>query len=71
MPHVRTMASIGPRCHELRIKDRDHAWRIIYRLDRDAVVILEVFSKQSRTTPDEVIKTCRRRLAVYDQATKG
>ena len=71
MPHVRTMPSVGPRCHELRINDRDHAWRVIYRLDPDAVVILEVFSKRSRTTPDEVLKTCRRRLALYDQAAKG
>ena len=31
MPHSRTMPSIGPRCHELRIRDRNVSWRIMYR----------------------------------------
>jgi phage-related protein len=71
MPHSRAMPSIGTRCHELRINDREQTWRVIYRVDPDAVVLLEVFSKKSRTTPDEVIRTCRRRLAAYDRAAKG
>ena len=33
LPHSRPMPSIGPRCHELRIKDETHTWRIIYRID--------------------------------------
>jgi phage-related protein len=71
MPHSRVMPSVGSRCHELRINDREQAWRIIYRLDPDAVVILEVFSNKSRATPDSVVQTCRRRVAAYDQAAKG
>ena len=71
MPHSRVMPSIGPRCHELRVTDREQAWRVIYRVDPDAVVILEVFSKKSRTTPEDVIQTCHRRLAAYDRAAKG
>ena len=33
------MPGIGPRCHELRIDDRAtaKAWRIIYRVDPDAI----------------------------------
>jgi phage-related protein len=71
MPHARAMPSVGPRCHELRINDRQQAWRVIYRVDPDAVIILEVFSKKSRTTPGDVLQTCRRRLAAYDQVAKG
>jgi phage-related protein len=48
MPHSRPMPSIGSRCHELRINDERTSWRIIYRIDSDAIVILEVFSKKSR-----------------------
>jgi phage-related protein len=70
LPHSRPMPSIGPRCHELRINDAGVAWRILYRIDRDAVVIAEVFSKKSRTTPQSVIETCRRRLREYDDAGK-
>ena len=39
MPHSRPMPSVGPRCHELRINDADGTWRVIYRIDRDAIVI--------------------------------
>lgn len=66
LPHSRPMPSIGPRCHELRIRDRDRNWRIVYRLDDDAVVILEVFHKTTRATPDYVVENCRRRLKHYD-----
>ena len=39
MPHSRPMPAIGPRCHELRINDRDRTWRVMYRVDPDAIVI--------------------------------
>jgi phage-related protein len=44
------MPVIGPRCHELRIQDEKQTWRIIYRVDTDAVVIAEVFAKTTQTT---------------------
>ena len=66
MPHSRPMASIGRRCHELRVPDEDKAWRIVYRIDHDAIVILEVFAKKDRTTPQPVIDTCKKRIKDYD-----
>jgi phage-related protein len=66
MPHSKPMPSIGRRCHELRITDRHSRWRIVYRIDPDAIVILEVFEKDSQRTPAQVIKTCQRRLRNYD-----
>jgi phage-related protein len=71
MPHLRTMTSIGARCHELRIQDHPNSWRIILRLDPEAVVVLDVFRKQSEKTPESVVQNCRRRLALYDAARKG
>jgi phage-related protein len=68
MPHVRPMPTIGPRCHELRINDVSGAWRIVYRVDADAIVIAEVFSKKTGTTPRSVIETCQKRLREYDNA---
>lgn len=68
MPHSRPMPTIGPRCHELRIKDARVTWRIIYRIDSDAIVILEVFSKRTPRTPESVIETCRQRIRSYDNA---
>ena len=41
------MPSIGARCHELRIPDDKVTWRIIYRIDDDAIVILDVFRKKN------------------------
>ncbi len=66
MPHSRAMPSLGRRCHELRIQDAELAWRIVYRLDADAVVILEVFEKKTRQTPNVVIDVCKQRLKEYD-----
>jgi phage-related protein len=66
LPHSRPMPSIGPRCHELRINDRNTTWRIMYRVDPDAIVILEVFKKTTAKTPVPVINTCKRRLRMYD-----
>ena len=68
MPHSRPMPAIGRRCHELRIHDAGATWRIVYRADPDAVVIVEVFSKKTSATPVAVIRACRRRLWEYDDA---
>ena len=66
LPHSRPMPSIGPRCHELRVVDRDNAWRIVYRIDSDAIVIVDVFSKKTQQTPSAVITRCKARLRSYD-----
>jgi phage-related protein len=66
MPHSRPMPSIGARCHELRLRDPDRDWRIVYRIDDDAIMIAEVFPKTTRETPKAVIGNCRRRLREYD-----
>ena len=70
LPHSRPMPSIGKRCHELRITDKNVIWRIVYRLDSDAVIIGDVFPKKTQTTPKNVIDTCRTRFQQYDDATK-
>jgi phage-related protein len=67
LPHSRPMPGIGKRCHELRIQDKDKTWRIVYRIDFDAIIIAEVFEKKSRATPKRVIETCKRRLDRYDE----
>ena len=70
MPQSRPMPSVGPRCHELRVIDVSGQWRLIYRIDADAIVIAEVFAKKSAKTPKTVVETCRRRLKEYDHAGK-
>jgi phage-related protein len=71
MPASRPMPTIGRRCHEPRIVDADQTWRIIYRADADAVIIVEVFSKKTITTPKTVIDVSQTRLRQYDDAVKG
>lgn len=66
LPHSRPMPSIGRRCHELRITDEDKTWRIVYRTDVDAVLIVEVFAKKTTKTPKSVIDTSLARLRNYD-----
>ena len=69
MPKSRPMPSIGPRCHELRIDEPviRKAWRIIYRVDPDAIVIVDAFVKRSQATPKAAIARAARRLRLYDE----
>ena len=62
------MPTIGARCHELSITDENATWRIVYRIDKDAVIILEVFSKKTGKTPKAVIDTCKQRIKDYENA---
>ena len=71
LPQSRPMPAIGPRCHELRIQDERRIWRIVYRVDSDAVVIAEVFAKTTQNTLATVIKKSQQRLRAYDNAAKG
>lgn len=67
MPQSRAMPGIGPRCHELRVQDERVSWRIVYRIDVDAIIVVAVFRKSTQQTPQHVIDTCRRRLKAFDQ----
>ena len=60
------MPSLEVRCQELRIVDQDNVWRVVHRIDPDAILILEDFSKKTAHTPKRVIDNCRRRLQQYD-----
>ncbi len=68
MPQSRPMPLIGNACHELRVRDADRTWRIMYFVGSDAIVILDVFAKTTAKTPKSVVKTCSKRLQRYRQA---
>ncbi len=70
-PYSRPMPTIGAQCHELRVNDRDQTSRIIYHIHPDAIVILNVFSKTTATTPPAVIESCRKRLAAFKRLTQS
>ncbi|HUO07695.1 MAG TPA: type II toxin-antitoxin system RelE/ParE family toxin [Phycisphaerae bacterium] len=72
MPDARPMPSIGAHCHELRVRDPKMkvTWRLIYRIDRDAILIGDVFAKKTQQTPQNVIEACRRRFARHDRSQK-
>ena len=69
MPHSRPMPRVGARCHELRVRDAQKNWRILYRTDPDAIVIAAVWHKTTRTTPQDVLDEAKRRLRRYDELT--
>jgi phage-related protein len=71
MPLSRPMPGVGERCHELRVADGDVDWRIIYRIDPNAILIVDVFRKTTRSTPRHVIDLCKWRLKRYDQRRKA
>jgi phage-related protein len=69
MPHSRPMPEIGRRVRELRVNDREMrlTWRIVYRIDPDAILVVHWFEKKTRKTPKSVIDLCKRRLQDYDR----
>jgi phage-related protein len=52
------------------VVDQQVTWRIIYRIDPDAIVIAEVYAKKTSQTPSTVIGACQKRLKEYDDAAK-
>jgi phage-related protein len=50
MPHSKPMGSIGARCHELRLRDAEGgaSWRLVYRIDDDAIVRAYDTSRRKR-----------------------
>ena len=68
MPHSRPLPTVGPRCHELRVKDSKHEWRIVYRIDPDAILIAAIFAKTGTKMQQREFKTASKRLAIYDEA---
>jgi len=66
MPRSRPMPSVGTRCHELRITDVGVSWRIVYRVDAEAIILLEVFAKKTSKTPNRIIDLCKKRIREYD-----
>jgi phage-related protein len=71
MPQAEPLPDVGRGCGALRIRDAEHNWRIIYRVDSDAVLILEVYSKKTRKIPNEVIARCKQRIKQYDSVVKA
>lgn len=70
MPQAEPLPVVGPHCGAIRVRDGQHNWRIMYRVDADAVVIVDVYSKKTRKIPDEVMVRCKQRLARYDAIIK-
>ena len=70
MPQSRPMPEVGNSCHELRINDKNLTWRIMYRIDSDAIVLLEVFEKKTGKTPKYIVDVCRKRMKAYDDDIK-
>ena len=68
LPHSRPLPVVGARCHELRIRDKDKNWRLIYRIDDDRILIVEVFNKTTPQLPLQIVNLCQRRLSAYDAA---
>jgi phage-related protein len=71
MPQAEPLPDVGPRCGALRVRDAEHNWRIMYRIDSDAVLILDVYPKKTKKIPDEVIERCQKRIKQYDAAVRA
>lgn len=63
MPQSKPMKSIHEKAHELRVKDKMGAHRIIYVLNLDdRILIPHAFTKKTRKTPQKEIELSIKRL---------
>lgn len=63
MPLSRPMSVIGPGVHELRLRDRSGAYRVVYALVRLGTVhVLHAFKKTTQATNARDIDLARERL---------
>lgn len=66
------MPSIGKHCYELRFDDdaERKSWRVIYRIDKDAIVVVHRFEKTTTKTPKKDRDLAIQRLKEYDNEQK-
>jgi phage-related protein len=65
-PQSKPMNSIHKNAHELRVKDKKGAHRIIYVLNlNEKIFILHAFTKKTQKTPIKEIELSRKRLQDY------
>ncbi|MDQ6653012.1 MAG: type II toxin-antitoxin system RelE/ParE family toxin [Acidobacteriota bacterium] len=63
MPLSRPMRSIGQGVEELRIRDREGAYRVFYFTRfAEAILIFHAFVKKTMKTPPSEIELARKRL---------
>ena len=63
MPHVKSLSSIFPGLCEIRIKDRNGQFRVIYFLKRDeAIYLVHAFRKKTQKLPNKEIQTILKRI---------
>lgn len=62
-PQSKPMKSIHAKAHELRIKDKEGAYRVIYVLSiQDQILIPHAFTKKTQKTPQKEIELSIKRL---------
>jgi hypothetical protein len=64
LPSTCPLPEVGTRAYESRIHDRSTRWSITYRMDRDAIIIVEVLP--SRPELQKYYFAVRRRLLNYE-----
>jgi phage-related protein len=70
MPASRPLPGIGRGCHELRFSDEGTSWWLVYAVETEAIVILDVFEKKTQKMPKHVLESCRDRLARFRRAMR-
>ncbi|HME74060.1 MAG TPA: type II toxin-antitoxin system RelE/ParE family toxin [Myxococcota bacterium] len=72
-PQSKPMPGVGVRIHELRVNDgaSKRTWRIVYRVDPDAIVVVHWWAKKTQKTAEKDLHLCRTRLRAYDAPASG
>jgi phage-related protein len=70
-PLAERLSIVGQHCGAIRVRDAQHNWRIMYRVDETVVLVVDVYDKKTEKIPDQVISRCKKRLQKYDNERKA
>jgi phage-related protein len=66
------MTAVGPGVREIRVRDESGAYRVIYSATlADRVLVLHVFQKKTRQTPQKDIELAAKRLRDWRASKDG
>ncbi len=70
--HWKPMSSVGPGVKEIRIKDRDGLYRIMYIAKyEETVYVLHAFQKKTQKTAKADVDVAKRRIRELNKVRKG
>ncbi len=69
-PEAKKLPDICSKCYELRIRDKDQIYRIVYQVNTDCILIVHWFLKKSGKISKKDLAICKQRIRDFKKDSK-